>query len=188
MLSCHRMNITARTASVLKIHMQMLSNKCLSAKAYIFEKQFVGFPKPTDFKLVEEELSPIKDGEFLAEAVYLSVDPYMRAYAPRLQTGKTFIGSQVAKIIESRHEKFPVGKYVVGEFGWRTHTISNGKPMLNGVPQAWIIPDLGNLPLSIALGALGMPGLLKEFNFNWQKGGRNSSLMDRDEIILWRRE
>ncbi|CAH1977914.1 unnamed protein product [Acanthoscelides obtectus] len=89
----------------------------------------------------------------------------MRAYAPRLQTGKTFIGSQVAKIIESRHEKFPVGKYVVGEFGWRTHTISNGKPMLNGVPQAWIIPDLGNLPLSIALGALGMPGNTAYFGF-----------------------
>ncbi|CAH1977913.1 unnamed protein product [Acanthoscelides obtectus] len=68
-------------------------------------------------------------------------------------------------IIESRHEKFPVGKYVVGEFGWRTHTISNGKPMLNGVPQAWIIPDLGNLPLSIALGALGMPGNTAYFGF-----------------------
>nr|CAI5853593.1 unnamed protein product [Callosobruchus analis] len=71
--------------------------KCLSAKAYIFDKQFDNFPKATDFRLVEEELEPIKDGEFLTEAVYLSVDPYMRAYAPRLKTGKTFLGSQVAR-------------------------------------------------------------------------------------------
>lgn len=35
--------------------------------------------------------------EFLVEAVYLSVDPYMRAYAPRLQLGTTFIGEQVGK-------------------------------------------------------------------------------------------
>nr|CAI5853594.1 unnamed protein product [Callosobruchus analis] len=139
--------------------------KCLSAKAYIFDKQFDNFPKATDFRLVEEELEPIKDGEFLTEAVYLSVDPYMRAYAPRLKTGKTFLGSQVARILESKHKKFPVGKYVVGEFGWRTHTISNGKPLPNGVPQAWVIPDFGDLPISLALGVLGMPGNTAYFGF-----------------------
>lgn len=89
-----------------------VNNTMVKAKKYIFEKQFDGFPKTTDLKLVEEELPPIKDGgkkilsfifplisflEFLAEAVYLSVDPYMRAYAPRLKLGTTFIGSQVAK-------------------------------------------------------------------------------------------
>lgn len=35
--------------------------------------------------------------EFLAEAIYLSVDPYMRAYAPTLKLGEVFIGVQVAK-------------------------------------------------------------------------------------------
>nr|CAH7763144.1 unnamed protein product [Callosobruchus chinensis] len=83
----------------LNQHLRKFCNfkKFLSAKAYIFDKQFDNFPKATDFKLVEEELGPIKDGEFLTEAVYLSVDPYMRAYAPRLKTGKTFLGSQVAR-------------------------------------------------------------------------------------------
>jgi prostaglandin reductase 1 len=90
-------------------------DKMVKAKRYVFQKQFVGLPKATDLKLVEEELPPLKDGgkppklhfnlvicsccylEFLSEAVYLSVDPYMRAYAPRLTLGTTFIGSQVAK-------------------------------------------------------------------------------------------
>jgi prostaglandin reductase 1 len=124
----------------------------VKARKYVFRKQFDGFPKESDLELVEEELPPVKDGEFLAEAIYLSVDPYMRAYAPRLSLGTTFIGSQVAKVVESKNPKYPVGKHVVGEFGWRTHTISDGKdgifPVLN--PEG--------LPLSLSLGVLGMPG------------------------------
>ncbi|KAJ3647791.1 hypothetical protein Zmor_019651 [Zophobas morio] len=137
----------------------------IKAKKYIFEKQFVGLPKATDLKLVEEELPPIKDGEFLTEAVYLSVDPYMRAYAPTVKLGTTFIGSQVAKVLESKNSKYPVGKYVVGEFGWRTHTIVDDTPNPRGFPSAWLIPDPEGLPLSFSLGVLGMPGNTAYFGF-----------------------
>ncbi|CAH1154447.1 unnamed protein product, partial [Phaedon cochleariae] len=141
------------------------SYRNVSSKVFIFQNQFDGFPKETDVKLVKEDLPALKDGEFLTEAVYLSVDPYMRAYAPRVKTGKTFMGSQVAKIIESKNSKFPEGKHVVGEFGWRTHTISTGKQLPNGFPGAWLIPDIGKLPLSLALGVLGMPGNTAYFGF-----------------------
>ncbi|KAJ8927307.1 hypothetical protein NQ314_020243 [Rhamnusium bicolor] len=136
----------------------------VKAKVYIFDKQFDGFPKESDLKLTEEELPPLKDGEFLAEAVYLSVDPYMRAYAPRLPLGTTFIGSQVAKILESKNSNFPVDKYVVGQFGWRTHTISDGKPVA-GFSGAYLLPDFGDQPLSYSLGILGMPGNTAYFGF-----------------------
>lgn len=69
----------------------------VKSRSFIYKKHFDGFPKETDLELVEEDLPPIKDGEFLAEAIYLSVDPYMRAYAPSLPLGRTFIGGQVAK-------------------------------------------------------------------------------------------
>lgn len=36
--------------------------RSLSAKAFIFDKQFEGFPKETNFKLVEEQLPPLRDG------------------------------------------------------------------------------------------------------------------------------
>ncbi|KAJ8922441.1 hypothetical protein NQ315_004388 [Exocentrus adspersus] len=127
------------------------------AKVFKFEKQFDGFPQETDLKLVEEQLPEIKDGEFLAEAVYLSVDPYMRAYAPRLPLGETYVGGQVAKVTESKNPKFPVGKYVVAHFGWRTHTISDGK-RTPGWTIPMVLPDFGGLPASLALGVLGMPG------------------------------
>jgi len=137
----------------------------VKAKKFVFQKHFVGLPKETDLKLVEEELPALKDGEFLAEAVYLSVDPYMRAYSSRLQAGETFIGSQVAKVIESKNEKYPVDQYIVGEFGWRSHTISEGKKSALGFPAPWHIPDPEDLPLSLSLGVLGMPGNTSYFGF-----------------------
>lgn len=78
----------------------------VKAKAFIFKKQFEGLPKETDLELVEEELPEIKNGEFLAEALYLSVDPYMRAYAPHRKLGETFLGSQVAKYMINYIFKF----------------------------------------------------------------------------------
>lgn len=71
------------------------------------------------------------------------------------------IGSQVAKIVESRNPDYPVGKKVVGYFGWRTHTIVNPNideddKMVLRLPH--ILPDIGDLPSSLGLGVLGMPG------------------------------
>lgn len=67
------------------------------AKLFNYVARFVGEPKPTDIQLVEEDLPPIADGEFLAEAMYVSVDPYMRAYMSRYPVGVQMIGGQVAK-------------------------------------------------------------------------------------------
>jgi len=136
------------------------SNNMVKAKIYVFKKQFVGLPKETDLKLVEEELPALKNG-----AVYLSIDPYIRAFAPLVQTGSALIGSQVAKVIESKNAKYPVGQYVVGEFGWRTYTISEGEPSSYGFPSPWLIPDPENLPLSLFLGVLGMTGITAYFGF-----------------------
>ncbi|XP_044264305.1 prostaglandin reductase 1-like isoform X2 [Tribolium madens] len=132
------------------------------AKKITINKRFDGMPKPSDFKTIEEELPPLKTNEFLAEAVFLSVDPYMRAYAHNIPLGATMVGTQVAKIIESRNEKYPVGKHVVGKFDWRSHTISSGLPShvqgAGNAPAPYLVPDLGDLPMSYLLGVLGMPG------------------------------
>ncbi|XP_018575695.1 prostaglandin reductase 1 isoform X2 [Anoplophora glabripennis] len=69
----------------------------VKAKVFVFEKLFDGLPKEDDLKIVEEELPPIKNGEFLVEAIYLSVDPYMRAYTACHKIGETNVGSQVGK-------------------------------------------------------------------------------------------
>lgn len=111
-----------------------------------------------ELKMVQEDLPPLKDGQVLCEAVYLSVDPYQRAYVYVLKVGDTIPGSQVAKIVESRHPDFPVGRYLVGYWGWRDRSVVDPKEATPGFPAPWLVPDLGDLPVSLALGVLGMPG------------------------------
>ncbi|KAG8455041.1 hypothetical protein GDO86_001313 [Hymenochirus boettgeri] len=129
------------------------------AKSWIMVQHFEGVPKPEDFKLIERELPPLKDGEVLLESDFLSVDPYMRPYSKTLlKDGDIMIGSQVARVIESKNPAFPVGGDYVGYAGWTTHFISDGKG-LNALPSNW--PD--HVPKSLALGAVGMPGLTAYF-------------------------
>jgi prostaglandin reductase 1 len=72
-------------------------DKMATARKITVDRRFDGMPKESDFKVVEEQLPPLKDGEFLAEAVFLSVDPYMRAYAHNIPLGATMVGTQVAR-------------------------------------------------------------------------------------------
>ncbi|XP_044264315.1 prostaglandin reductase 1-like [Tribolium madens] len=131
----------------------------VKARKFVYHSPFDGLPKETDLKLVEEELPPLRDGEFLTKAVFLSVDPYMRSRAPGVDLGATYIGSQVAKVIESKNPEHPVGEHLVGRFGWRTHTICDSNS------DFWLVPDLEGLPLSYSLGVLGMPGNTAYFGF-----------------------
>ncbi|KAK7910330.1 hypothetical protein WMY93_015014 [Mugilogobius chulae] len=99
----------------------------VQAKAWILTKHFDGFPKDSDFELKQEELSEPKDGEVILEAVFLSVDPYMRPFSQfRMKEGDVMIGTQVAKVIQSKNPAFPVGSHVVSRSGWRTHSLSDG--------------------------------------------------------------
>lgn len=139
----------------------------VKTKKFILAKHFVGEPKDDDFTLVEEELPPLKEGEILCEAVWFSVDPYMRPYSVNSPTGVTMIGSQVARVIESRHPDYNVGIHVVGHFGWQTRTIFSvdQPPSSLWLSKPFIIPDFSGLPLSLALGVLGMPGNTAYFGF-----------------------
>lgn len=127
----------------------------VQAKTWILVKHFEGFPKDSDFELKVEELPEPKAGEVLLEAVFLSVDPYMRPFSRvRMKEGDVMIGTQVAEVIQSNNSAFPVGCHVVGRCGWRTHTVCDGKdliPVMADWPQ--------DVSLSLALGTIGMPGL-----------------------------
>ncbi|KAI1888386.1 hypothetical protein AGOR_G00184610 [Albula goreensis] len=127
----------------------------VQAKTWTLRKHFDGFPKDSDFELLVEQLPEPKDGEVLLEAVFLSVDPYMRPYSRvRMKEGDVMIGAQVAKVIQSKNPSYPVGSHVIAKHGWRTHTISDGTG-LTIVLSEW--PQ--DVPMSLALGAIGMPGL-----------------------------
>lgn len=127
----------------------------VQAKTWVLKQHFEGFPKDTDFELKIVQLPELKDGEVLFEAVFLSVDPYMRPFSRfRMQAGDVMIGTQVAKVIQSNNPAFPVGCHVIGRSGWRTHSVSDGSDITR-ILADW--PE--DVSLSHALGAIGMPGL-----------------------------
>ena len=117
-----------------------------------------GMIRETDFRMVESTVPPIRDGEFLARARYLSVDPYMRgrmsaarSYAPSVEIGQLMTGGGVAEVVESRNTQFRTGDIVNFQMGWQEYAISNGENVRK------VDPSLA--PISTAVGILGMPGL-----------------------------
>lgn len=45
----------------------------------------------------------------------------------------------------------------MGNFGWRTHTVATTDVKPDTQPP-YLLPDIGDLPVSLGLGVLGMPG------------------------------
>jgi len=122
----------------------------------------VGFPKESDFRLVEAPVPTPGPGQFLVQSLYLSVDPYMRgrmtaakSYAPPVELGGVMVGGVVGQVVESHHPRFAAGEIVEGYFGWQQYALSDGA----GVRK--VDPSLA--PISTALGVLGMPGLTAYF-------------------------
>jgi prostaglandin reductase 1 len=132
----------------------------MKAQKWTLVKHFEGTPKDDDLELTEVELPELKENEFLLEAVYLSVDPYMRPYSRRImKPPQTMIGEQLAKVVKSRNGEYPIGTVVLSQAGWQSHFISDGK----SIPVEPICFDLGATSLSHCLGALGMPGATAYF-------------------------
>jgi NADPH-dependent curcumin reductase CurA len=131
-------------------------------RQFVLASRPVGFPKESDFNLVESPIPAPQAGEILVRAHYLSVDPYMRgrmndvkSYAKPVQIGEVMTGGVVGEVIESNHPGFNAGDFVTGQFGWQEFATSNGA----GARK--VDPNLA--PISTALGVLGMPGLTAYF-------------------------
>lgn len=67
------------------------------AKKIIYASAFKGEPELSNMELVEEELPELREGEILIEALYISVDPYIRPYMTVKPIGDLMLGGQVAK-------------------------------------------------------------------------------------------
>lgn len=126
------------------------------AKVWKTEKPFEGTPQLSDFKLVEEKLADtLKEDEILIEAVYFTVDPYIRVL--ELPTGLP--AEQVARIVDSKAKDFPKGSLVLAHVGWRSHAIINVKEPMNLGYKPAIVPQVAGLSPSLWLGIIGMPGV-----------------------------
>ena len=130
-------------------------------RQFLLASRPAGMPTETNFQLSEAPIPELAEGQMLVETHYLSVDPYMRgrisgakSYAKPVEIGELMTGGAVGRVLVSRHAKFREGDFVEGMFGWQTHAISEGRGVRKLDPS---------LPVSTALGVLGMPGLTAYF-------------------------
>lgn len=122
----------------------------------------IGMIEDSNFKMVDEEIPAIKDGEILIQIEAISLDPAIRGwmnegttYIKGIEIGAVMRSFSAGKIIESKNETFKVGDYVEGLLGAQTHATSDGKGLK--------ILDMSSGKLSHHLGVLGMPGMTAYF-------------------------
>ena len=122
----------------------------------------VGLPERENWQIDSVETAEPGAGEFLAEVLYISLDPAMRgwvnegkSYIEAVEIGAVMRAGGVARVVASQHPSFAAGDYVVGMTGAQKFWTSDG----NGVQK--VDPDLAPLPRY--LGALGMPGMTAYF-------------------------
>ena len=117
-----------------------------------------GVPDPSCFEVSRTPKPEPDEGEVLIRHRYLSLDPYMRgrmsdaeSYAKPVAVGAVMIGGTVGVVEWSKHSKLAMGDFVVSMGGWQQWSVAKG-----GEVRKLRLPEER---LSLALGALGMPGL-----------------------------
>jgi len=134
----------------------------MTTKQIVLIRRPKGKPVMENFQTNDVELPEIKDKEVLLEAMFLSVDPYMRgrmndakSYVPPFEIGKSITGGVVAKVLKSNSASFKENDIVTGNLPWQQHCIAAE----NGLIKV----DTSIAPASYYLGILGMPGLTAYF-------------------------
>ena len=118
----------------------------------------VGAPKPADFRMVGAVLPDPGPGEVALQALWLSLDPYMRgrmsegrSYAAPTDLGQPLPCEVVARVVTSADPSLSPGDIVAVHDHWRDHAIRAAKDCRR------LDPALA--PVQTALGVMGMPGM-----------------------------
>jgi NADPH-dependent curcumin reductase len=122
----------------------------------------VGMPKRSDWTYLGEPVGEPKEGQFLVQVLYISLDPAMRgwmnegrSYVPPVGIGELMRALGVGIVKASRHPRFAVGDHVSGQFGMQEYALSDGQKVMKIDPKA--------APLPKYLSALGMVGMTAYF-------------------------
>ena len=127
-------------------------------RRFVLAERPRGVPTAATLRLEEAPIPSPGPGQMLLRTCWLSLDPYMRgrmsaapSYAPPVALGEVMVGGTVAVVEESHLPEFKPGDRIACYSGWQDYALSDGR----GVRR---LPESLDRP-SLALGALGMPGL-----------------------------
>jgi NADPH-dependent curcumin reductase CurA len=151
-----------------------------------------GAPKTDDFRIEENNVdaSDLKDGEILVQTRFISVDPYLlmslgkkgemedsyrfpHSYPmphfknglPRA-VGDDFGGRAVGEVLESKHATVKTGDLIAADYGWKDYAVIDVDNEKTFEKLEDNIFRSGLVPLSTALGTLGVDGSHALFGLN----------------------
>ncbi len=134
-----------------------MSQPSVSNRRWVLASRPQGAPVADNFRLEEQPVPALADGQILLRTIWLSLDPYMRgrmsdapSYSPPVEIGAVMVGGTVSRVEQSNHPDYTAGEWVLGYSGWQEYDVSDGSGLVK----------LGDNPQhpSWALGVLGMPG------------------------------
>ena len=131
-------------------------------KKFLLAGRPVGRPiSDDDFEYQEEEVRDIQEGEVLLENLVIEFQPAQKGwmenisnYVAPIEIGDVMRGSGIARVIESKSDKFKKGDIVTGQTCWQSHPILNKE-------EIELIED--ESMATLYLGALGGTGLTAYF-------------------------
>jgi NADPH-dependent curcumin reductase CurA len=129
----------------------------------VLKSRPVGVPHASHFGLEEVPIDELREGEFLVANRFLSVEPAMRGwvndvpnYSPPVPVGDVMRAFAAGEVVASRHSGWKVGDLVTGMLGWQRFAVSDGSNITRKIDEA-------DLPISTALGVLGLNGVTAYF-------------------------
>lgn len=134
-------------------------------KKWTLAKHPSGVPTPDCFKLVENEMPVLEDGQVFIRTHYFSLDPGMRgrlsgdSYAAGLQIGDIIESAGLGEIIASKSDRFAVGDMVMGGLGWSEGNVFPDRGLQKLDPA--MFDD--KVSMTATIGVLGVPGLTAWF-------------------------
>ncbi|EDK41188.1 hypothetical protein PGUG_05286 [Meyerozyma guilliermondii ATCC 6260] len=123
--------------------------------------------KDSTFKLVEEPLKPLHDGQVRVKTLYLSNDPTQRnwiqkgidperLYVPPVQQGEPVRSLGLGQVVDSKSSNYKNGDLVLCMMYWSQYCDLTEKQINSKIPDR-------SIPLPLYLSTLGMTGLTAYF-------------------------
>ena len=123
-------------------------------------------PQAENFEIVETPVPEPGPGQVLVRNLFLSVEPAMRGwvsaaanYSEPVAIGAVMRAFAAGRIVASNDAAWPAGTLVTGLFGWQDYAVVAPKAIQRRIDD----PADSGLPISTALGVLGMNGVTAHY-------------------------
>lgn len=126
----------------------------------------VGRPVNEDFRVVENDVRPLSEGEALLENQFISLDAGFRNWMnegagddvlPAMAVDDPVMGLVAAKVVESRRDDLVEGQVIVGRTCWESYSIAGPGELMTPIQEKY------GLPANYFLGVMGDTGLSAYF-------------------------